>query len=212
MSDTTFGDRYHAVGLERNPFVAPQLGSPACSAFVSRGLSDPPPPWSQTLVQVIGESGYGKSSQVEHWRNTMPGPYHYIPRRPYRNRWHRPPQTERSNGVIYGDEIDRMPTPLRRSWFTRLAAQDVTLIIGTHVDLARLGERSGFDVITHQLEPFDRATLERAIHARLNTVSFGSAVSDLFSATDIDRIHAESNGNPEEADVICHRLLARRVH
>lgn len=212
---TTFGDRYRTVGLERNPFTAPQLGSPSCTAFVSRGLPDPPPPWSRTLVQAIGDSGFGKSSHLEHWRAAAPGPSHYIPRRLYRNRWQRPPSAAQSNGVIYGDEIDRMPMVLRRTWFNRLATHEVTLVIGTHIDLAELGHRTGFDVITHRLAPFDRATLERVIDLRLRTVALDSdgsgPLGQLFSAADIDRVYDESAGNPEEADVICHRLLAHRV-
>ncbi|MDW3179646.1 MAG: hypothetical protein R8J94_19805 [Acidimicrobiia bacterium] len=211
MSDRTFGDRYQSVGLERNPFTAPALGAPACAAFVSRGIPDPPPAWSRTLVQVIGDSGFGKSSQLEHWRSAVPGPYHYIPRRPYRRRWSRPPTAEQCNGVIYGDEIDRMPRPLRRRWFSRLAARGVTVIIGTHVDLARLGRRTGFDVITHQLRPFDRATLGRAIDLRLRSVATRDHIPELFSDSDVDEVFVRSGGVPEEADVICHRLLAQRV-
>jgi len=162
-------------------------------------------------VQVIGDSGFGKSSQLEHWRAATPGPYHYIQRLPYRDRWQLAPLSEESSGVIYGDEIDRMPKPLRRAWFRRLAAQHLTLIVGTHVDLSRLGERSGFDVITHRLAPFDRATLEEAIELRLRSVATQDDIPALFSAADIDLVFIESCGNPEEADVICHRLLAQRV-
>lgn len=211
MTHSTFSDRYVSVGLERNPFCAPQLGAPACSAFVSRGIPDPPAPWSRTLVQVIGDSGFGKSSQLEHWRAATPGPYHYIQRLPYRDRWQPAPRSEQSSGVVYGDEIDRMPSTLRRSWFRRLAAHDLTLIIGTHVDLALLGKRSGFNVITHRLAPFDRSTLEEAIELRLRTVATQGDIPALFSAADIDQVFTESGGIPAEADVMCHRLLAQRV-
>ncbi len=211
MSDTTFGDRYQSVGLDRNPFTAPGLGAPACAAFVSRGIPNPPPAWSRALVQVVGDSGFGKTSQLEQWRSAAPGPYHYIPRRPIRERWSRAPLAAQSNGVIYGDEIDRMPRPVRRRWFSQLATHNVTLIIGTHVDLSRLGRRTGFDVITHQLRPFDRATLQEAIDLRLRSVATGDHIPELFTTTDVDEIFVSSGGVPEEADVICHGLLAQRV-
>lgn len=116
-----------------------------------------------------------------------------------------------SSGIIYGDEIDRMPRPLRRRWFADLAAQGVTLIIGTHIDLERLGRRKGFDVITHRLRPFDRATLGRAIDLRLRAVATGDDIPELFTDVDLDLVFTESDGVPEEADVVCHRLLAQRV-
>ncbi len=210
-------DRYHEVGLRRNPFVAaPQTGIDH-ELFVSRGLPEPPGPGRRTLVQVIGDQGAGKTTHVQHWRRATPGPYHYLPRRPLSGRWHRGPV----GPIVYGDEIDRMPRPLRRHWFRELAAVGATLIIGTHRDLARLGRRSGFEVITHHLPPLDRDTLAAIIDRRLQTEAItGDGVetrSDRnrgvfrFDPPDIDRIFERSAGSLREAEVLCHELLAERV-
>ena len=206
-----FSDRYRSAGLSHNPFAAPQAGDRPVTAFVDRGLPAPPPPGSATLVQVIGESGLGKSSQLAHWRNWSPGPYHYIARRPYRERWTAPPKPV--DGVtIYGDEIDRMPRPLRRRWFRELAQAAATLVIGTHVDLRAIGEASGFSVITHELQPVDRETLRAIIDRRLDAAKLASpAATELdlrFSDADVERVLAASNGVPGEADVWCHQILA----
>lgn len=203
----SFIDRYEAAGLHHNPFIARPIDDTPAATFVSRGLADPPPPGSRTLVQVIGPSGFGKTTHVDHWRSVTPGPYHYIPRGPYADRWREPPIGD----VVYGDEIDRMPIVLRSRWFRRLAASGSTLVIGTHLDLENLGRRAGFDVVTHRLVRLDRPTLEKIIDLRLQSVAVDERERPRFSSEELDMIMAESGGVPEEADVICHRLLADRV-
>lgn len=205
----TFIDRYRQVGLERNPFAASMEVDAPIRSFVDRGLADPPPPHSGILVQVIGESGWGKSTQVLHWREATPGPYHYIPRAPYRLRWGTAPMPEA--GVVYGDEIDRMPVTLRRRWFTRLAKQSATAVIGTHADLTRVGRAAGFhDVVTHWLSPLGEDELGQLLRKRL---AEAATTPDhiRFSCEDIETILSGSDGIPGEADVIAHRLLAERV-
>lgn len=209
---STFVDRYHEAGLTHNPFVSPQL--PAAldvnvdAIYIDRGLSDPPAPGSRSLVQVIGEEGMGKSTQLQWWRSSQPGPFHYIPREPYRDRWATPPVRQ---PTIYGDEIDRMPVVLRRRWFKTLAKAKATLIIGTHVDLTALGQRSGFTVITHHLETLDAPKMREMIDARLAACSNGVEPRLELSDADIDLILSKSRGIPRDADEICHTLVAERV-
>lgn len=205
-------DRYRALGLSRNPFAAPLPDAPALAAFVDRGLPAPPPPGSTALVQVIGHSGLGKSTQLQHWRTLTPGPYHWVPRRPYVARWTRPPNTPENNGVIYGDEIDRMPIPLRRRWLRRLAAARATLIIGTHVDLTSLGRRVGFRVITHHLQPVGHDVLVEMANRRLTDAACGPIPPVQFSPTEVAEVAELCGGNPGAADVLFHQLLARRAH
>ena len=203
---TSFRDRYQELGLRRNPFAAWQLDEPIPDAFVSRGVPDPPMPKSKTLVQVIGESGYGKSTHLHHWRKQSPGPYHYIPRRPLAARRTTPPLED----LVYGDEIDRMPRSIRRRWFYDLAARNATLVIGTHADLSRLGRRAGFTVVTHWLAPIGLDDLEKMITARLENES---TRPDSFRFTDdeIREVLLRSDGVPGQADVVCHQLLAQRA-
>lgn len=207
-SEIVATDRYRAVGLTGNPFTTRGHDEHAAECFVPRGIDDPPPPGARTLVQVIGPSGWGKTSHVGHWRRITPGPYHYVPRRPYAARWVAPPIGD----LVYGDEIDRMPRPLRRRWLRQLARIGATVVIGTHADLSSVAARAGLDVVTHRLGPIDRPTLDAIIAARLAS----AAVSDrsptfAFADEELALIHAKSRGSVRAAEVYCHELLAERV-
>jgi hypothetical protein len=204
-------DRYRALGLRHNPFAAPERGAPPLTAFVDRGLPHPPAPGSTTLVQVIGDSGLGKSTQLQHWRQHTPGPYHWIPRTPYAARWARPPQADDAEGIIYGDEIDRMPAPLRRRWFRQLARAGTTLVIGTHADLSSLGKRAGFSVVTHQLQPAGPELLAEMANRRLIDAACGPIPAVQFSTVEVADVAARCNGNPGAADELFHQLLAQRA-
>ena len=202
-----FHDRYLDVGLRQNPFIARACVEEPPRAFIDRGIPNPPPPGSGTLVQVIGDSGLGKSAHLTHWRTLTPGPYHYIVRRPYRSRWRRPP----IGPLVYGDEIDRMPSPLRRRWLHRLAGESATAVIGTHIDLRTEAERAGFTVMSHQLTVLDEPTLAVFLDQRLAA----SAIDDRhvrFSPAEVAEIFDASAGNPQRAEVAAHRVLANRVN
>ncbi len=207
LSMPSFVDRYRMAGLERNPFAAPQTTDQPSASFVSRGLPDPPPPGAMALVQVIGRSGYGKTTHVQHWRAQTPGPYHYIPRCPSVERWNEPPIAD----IVYGDEIDRMPATVRRRWFHQLAEAESTVVIGTHLDLTRVAARAGLKVVTHRLVAADRIVLEEMIDLRLDSVALPDLPTPRFTTDELDLVWTESAGVPAEADVICHRLLAERV-
>lgn len=201
-----FSDRYREAGLKRNPFVARASVDEPSPSFVDRGIPAPPPPGSRTLVQVVGDSGVGKSAHLNYWRTLTPGPFHYIERLPYRARWQRPP----TGAIVYGDEIDRMPRVLRRQWFRSLASANATLVIGTHTDLRLSGEATGFNVLTHQLMAFD----EGALHTFLNAQLAGAAITPghfRFSGEEVSAIFSRSDGNAGHAEVLAHRALAEAV-
>ena len=205
-------DRYRAAGLTRNPFSIEMHDSESGvlddACFVFRGLADPPPARSKTLVQVIGDQGVGKSTHLRHWQRRHPGPYHYIPRSPYRQRWTPPPVAP----VVYGDEIDRMPRPLRLRWFSQLARMNATLVIGTHADLRRLGRAVGFSVVTHELGRVGREQLRAVLDRRLEAAKLpGSRHVFRFSDEDLVRVLTLSKGNLRAADSVCHRIVAQRV-
>lgn len=206
-------DRYRQVGLVGNPFSAAAAGDPHEPAtgpwFVDRGLASPPPPGSGAVVQIIGDQGAGKSTQLAEWRRLRPGPLHYIPRRPHLDR-RRPPPVE---DLVYGDEIDRMPRRLRRRWFRQLAGIGATVVIGTHRDLSALARRAGFDVVhTHHLGPSLRSELAVVLDRRLQAAAVaGAALLVALSDHDVDLIHAHSGGNLRAADSFAHRILADRV-
>ncbi len=205
-------DRYRQVGLRSNPFAAADADDPheprTGAWFVDRGLTPPPSPGSGSLVQIIGDQGMGKSTQVAEWRSQQPGPLHYVPRRPYRDRWKQPPVET----VVYGDEIDRMPILLRAAWFRRLATIGATVVIGTHRDLSGIARRAGLEVRTHRLRPVTRAELAVVLDRRLRSAALaGRAPSVAFTDDDIDFIQTESRGNLRAADSAGHRILAARV-
>lgn len=209
-------DRYESIGLHRNPFAGSDVNAATNpDLFVARGLpTEPPPPSAGSFVQVIGERGAGKSTHVDRWRRMEPGPLHYIPRHPYRRRWHRPPL----GPIAYGDEIDRMPRALRRAWFHRLARSGATLVIGTHVDLSGLARRAGYgrddraQVATYRLPPIDRAALDELLDARIRASAIGDIdPAELLSGADRARILAGADGSIRRAETIGHELIAERV-
>ena len=202
-------DRYHRIGLSGNPFSVQfsDSRSDRCDEawFVDRGVPDPPPPGSRVLFQVIGDQGLGKSIHLAHWRQRRPGPIHYIPRSPYRQRWVEPPL----GPLVYGDEIDRMPRLRRRQWFRRLAALGATVVVGTHRDLERLGRRHGFEVRTYRLKPLTAEELRSVVDGRLRAAAVGTRpVQVSFGSADLEQIMVESEGNPRAVDGICHQVLA----
>ena len=113
--------------------------------------------------------------------------------------------------MVYGDEIDRMPKPLRSRWFRHLFQRKATLVIGTHVDLADVGRGAGFDVITHELAPLNLPTLIEIVEARLAAFATGENTDPLFTVAELEEVLAESGGNPREAEALCHALLAEKV-
>ncbi len=196
-----------------NPFAATTESDdptePATGSwFVDRGLPPPPPPGSRTLVQVIGDQGMGKSTHVAEWRRITPAELHYIPRRPYRDRWQAPPVAD----VVYGDEIDRMPVLLRARWLRRLASLDATVVVGTHRDLTRVARQAGLAVRTHHLQPVTRTELAMVLERRLRSAALdGREVTVGFTSADVDEVFAASGGNLRAADSMAHRILAERV-
>ena len=202
------GDRYADHGLRANPFAAPGHDEVLGDAFVDRGLPTPLP-GAAALVQLIGEAGAGKTSQLKHWQTQHPGPYHWVPRHPWRSRWAAPPPPD--GGIVYGDELDRMPALVRARWFRTCAANGATLVAGTHRDLARTAKRAGLRVVTHHLGPADHALLQQVIDLRLRSVAIGDAPPDFATDDLIHDVLRSSAGNLREADVLCHQRLAQHV-
>lgn len=201
-------DRYEAAGLTRNPFCVEAVD--ATSVFVDRGLADPPGPGCSAFVQVIGESGAGKSTHVRHWQRRHPGPYHWVPREPYRSRWAELPLGD----MVYGDEIDRLPVPLRSRWFRRLAAAGSTLVIGTHVDLSRLAKRSGFRSIeTHHVPELDASAVADMARQRIaiSAVTGKEArAHNLLTDDEIAQL-ADRSSTMGEATSLLHQAVAAAV-
>jgi len=205
-------DRYRAAGLRTNPFTIeaadPADPDRAAAVFVDRGLPEPPPPGSTTLVQLIGDKGAGKSTHVRHWQRRVEGPYHYVPRVPIRGRFVRPPV----GPIVYADEIDRLPAHVRRSWFRASAAVSSTIVAGTHRDLSGSARRAGLRVVTHHLGPADHATLRRFVDARLDVARCSHTACTSIGDHELAEILLESAGNLRTAEGLLHALVADHVH
>lgn len=201
-------DRYRAAGLRGNPFAAEGFAGDIVELFVDRGLPEPPAPGSSTLVQVIGEKGAGKSTHVLRWRGLVDGPYHYVPRRPVSQRWGRPPVA----ALVYADEIDRMPGPVRHRWFRASARIGATIVAGTHRDLSAAARRAGLQVLTHHLLPADAVTLRCVIERRLDHARVARTPAGLLDDHDIAEVHRLCGGNIRMAESLLHDMVAERVH
>jgi len=198
-------DRYRQYGLGHNPFAFDV--DQQQEVFVSRSLPSPPPAGSGVMVQVIGEKGAGKTTQLQQWRRESPGPYFYVPASPWRDRFARPPIAD----LVYADEVDRMPQPLRLLWFRQLARAGATVIVGTHCDLAAVAHRWGLDVVTHHLGPVDFATLRLVVDQRLLAARAGDAPPLTIDDHELRQIHSVSKGSIRSAEHQLHELIAERV-
>lgn len=221
-------DAYRAAGLRANPFALPpdpddvdpedphgsEPGDPGPEddprrGEIDRGLGPAPEPAAAALIQLVGDRGAGKSTQLRRWRRDRPGPHHYVVRHPYRLRWARPP----TGPLVYGDEIDRLPVPLRWWWLRALARAGATLVIGTHRDLGALGRWFGFEVITHRLGPVSRDELQRMVAARLAAATLDPhhPPDGILDPGDVAAIHACCGGSIRRAELLSHELVADRV-
>lgn len=200
-------DRYASHGLRSNPFAVPHPDAEHQAVFVDRGLRAPPPPASGVLVQVIGDKGAGKSTQVREWQRRTPGPYHYVPATPYRDRWSRPPV----GPLVYADEIDRMPAALRRRWFRSLATANATVIAGTHVDLQTQACAAGLAVRTHRLDHVDLATVEAVLAGKVALASDATPQTFELTRAEIADVHQRCGGSLRTAELLAHELIAERV-
>lgn len=203
----TIVDRYRAVGLASNPFSVELDRSAADRLFVDRQLPSPPTPGSATLVQVLGDRGAGKTTQVLAWRRCVDGPYHYVPPTPLRDRLALPPIAP----LVYVDELDRMPAPLRWRWLGQLARFGTTVVAGTHTDLAASARRAGLSTVTHRLGPIDRDTLAQVIQRRMTAASIDQDDPVHLSRSDFETLHRRSGGSVRAALVAAHELVATRV-
>ena len=152
---------YLLLGLAHNPFLAEQVPGVLSEFWIERPVPEPPQPCQQQFVQAVAEKGFGKTSLLLHWRNTIPGPYHYVP--VTWGRFRSPPCAP----IVYCDELDRLPWPLRRTWLRRAARARATLVVGTHVDLQREAQQAGFAVTTIYFPPVTADDVRRFAARRL---------------------------------------------
>lgn len=199
-------DPYLALGLHRNPFVAEHAPGVPDALWVDRGLPAAPAPSGGLFVQVIGPCGAGKTSLLLHWRQERAGPYHYVPPGP--GRWRPPP----IGSIVYWDELDRMPEPLRVVSLWRAAHREATVIAGTHVDLAALARRCGFAVQTVAYPPILPSLLRQWAERRIAAARVpGTPCGLALGQADAGRIAAAAGHSWRIAADLLHIWAAERA-
>lgn len=149
---------YVALGLRRNPFIAEQTAGVDPSLWLDRGFSTAPQPGAKMLVQILGEKGAGKTSHLKHWQRQTGGTYCYYP--PGWQRWQFPALVANQNQMIsYWDEADRIPFPILITALGWASQRQMTIVVGTHLDLSRVGRSVGLSVVTICLSDLDVTAL-----------------------------------------------------
>lgn len=198
-------DPYLAAGMSRNPFAWVDHHDPG--PFLDRGMGEAPPAGRRLFVQVIGVKGAGKTTTLAHWQAMAPGPYHHVPPSG-RVRWTMPPV----GAIVYWDEVDRMPAPVRSRALRRAARVRATVVLGTHEDLAHLGRGHGFEVRTIELPAIGAAELERWATERIDAVRLpGIGSVPAPAASDYPAIAAAAGGSWRVAGDLLHARVAAAV-
>jgi hypothetical protein len=182
---------YAALGLLRNPFVCDDPRALPDHLWLERGLPEPPAPATQTVIQVIGVRGAGKTSLLSRWHAATRGVYHWVP--PTLARWQPLPCAP----VAYWDEADRVPPLMLMLSLVRAQRSNATVVLGTHRDLTRWVKRAGLEARTEPLPPPCAASVMAWATLRIAAASFpgvNSAQLTLDAAT-AERVVALAGGS-----------------
>ena len=190
-------DPYHALGLRGNPFIAEPAPGVAPHLWIERGAV-PPTPAECCLVQLLGEKGAGKTSLLLHWREWLPGPYHYVP--PDRSRWQLPPL----GPIAYWDELDRLPWPLLVLALLRARYRRATVIAGTHRNLTATAHAVGLTVRTVDFAPISATMLQQWAAQRITAAQLPATIATLaLDRTTAEQIaHSAATSWREAADLL----------
>jgi len=154
-------DPYLRCGLRGNPFEKEPVQAWTEPGWIERTPMPPPAPGRHRVIQLVGVRGAGKSTTLRRWWSTTPGPWHYVP--PGRGRWRTLPVAE----LVYWDEVDRCPQPLRRLAWLRAARIGATVVAGSHVDLSAEAAQAGLTVDSIEFRPISATELSTWAQARI---------------------------------------------
>lgn len=184
-------DPYQQLGLRCNPFIAEQIPGVAADLWLDRGFSQAPSPGTQTLVQLIGDKGAGKTSHLLHWQQQTGGSYAYYP--PGWGRWKIPPV----EAIAYWDEADRIPMPLLLRSLANATRRQATIVVGTHVDLSWAAHWTGLKVQTIEFPIITLEEIRSWANRRIAAVQLPDVPSvELSLDTEIlEEILAQSNNS-----------------
>jgi hypothetical protein len=194
---------YRQLGLKYNPFVLYPPGV-AEELWLYQGFDVATNPGQCLLVEFLGEKGAGKSSHLLRWQQQQPGPYHYVPALGP-GRWQRLPVV--AGGIVYWDEVDRLPLVLFFDGLLRARLQRCTIVIGTHRSLLALARLLG--LATEGIH-FQRLSLERLrawIERRMLAAALPNQQPSLvFSTAELETVVEKANSSWREAGFLLHQL------
>ena len=198
---------YLRLGLQCNPFVAEDTPGVCPQLWIDRGYSNPPTPNQQQLIQVMGVKGAGMTSHLKHWQASTGGPYCYYP--PGWERVKLPP----ISAIAYWDEANRMPPLFQALAFARAAAENATIVVGTHADLSPIARRFGLRVNTIHLSSFNTETLLDWARCRIEAVRIPNQDCGLILKRDFaEELAAIAQGSWREVGDRLHIWAARKAN
>lgn len=193
---------YRAFGLRRNPFA--WIDGRDAGPFLDHLQLTPPRPGSRRFHQVLGPEGSGKTSHLQAWRASEPGPYYEVNVTSSDD----PPIAP----IAYWDEADRLADRHLRRVLRRAGAAGATIVAATHRDLGALARRSGLHVETVEMEPLTEGLLRRWADTRVDAARIDGGIdhSIAFSDDEIRAVLGQCETLREAGDEF-HRLVAERV-
>lgn len=213
-------DPYYSFGLRRNPFFASQDLHIERDRWLDFGYSQAVSPGQRLFVQFLGKKGAGKTSHLLHWQQQTGGDYFY--QAPWQCQTLPPCQPDQTGiAIAYWDEADRIPFPTL-IWVLKQAYKlPLTVVVGSHQNLAPLARLVGYEIQTFHL---DHLTLSRLKHwinqhlmaellperSREQTLAFQQLQNKLTDQF-LLAILNESEGSWRKTATILHRWLAQQV-
>lgn len=201
-------DGYAALGLARNPFVAEQEAGTPPDLWLDRDdVPSQPPHDAGQFVQIVGVRGAGKTSLMLHWQKMTAGVYHYVDFG--RSRWQLPPLAP----FCYWDELDRMVGLVRMLALSMARLRGMTIIAGTHVDLAWQARISGLRCTTIHLQPLSVPLLQQLATKRIHAVMLDPIQPPklMLDQTTAQRILDHAGSSWREALVQLHIWASQRA-
>ncbi len=213
-------DPYHFFGLRRNPFFAPQDLLIERDRWLDFGYSQAVSPGQRFFVQFLGKKGAGETSHLLHWQQQTGG--HYFYQAPWQWQTLPPCQPDLTGSAIaYWDEANRIPLPTL-IWTLKTAYKlKLTVVVGSHQNLAPLARFVGYQTKTIDLDHltlprlkcwinqhfFSELLPERSREQNLAFEQLQNKFTDQFLLT----ILQESEGSWRKTATILHRWLAQQV-
>ncbi|MGA1622281.1 MAG: hypothetical protein ACO36E_06085 [Synechocystis sp.] len=220
MAKNDYDNPYHRVGLRRNPFLARQDLYLNGDRWCDFGYSVPSLTNSPQFIQFLGVKGAGKTAHLRRWQQATGGIYYY--HHPWD--WHTlPPAIPDPHGVkiIYWDEANRIPLPFLLWSLHRARHHQLTVVVGSHLNLAAIARLIGFPVQTYLLQSLTLPQLNHWITRQFQAESlprrsptqiaaFKQLQQQLTEPVLTDIIQ-HSNGSWRQAGSLLHRWLAQQL-